>query len=64
MVLVPRAGQLNTLVILNTKNLIYKVGYKMSDNSEKIYYIGLAFENENDAKIAQDALAKCENRTS
>ena len=36
----------------------------MSGNNEKIYYIGLAFENENDAKIAQNALAKCENRTS
>ena len=36
----------------------------MSDNSEKMHYIGLAFENENDAKIAQKALAKCEDRTS
>ena len=29
----------------------------MSDNSEKIYYIGLAFENEKDALLAQKALS-------
>ena len=49
--------------LLNIGHRAGKERTHMDTTQDKVYYIGLAFECEHDAKIAQKALAKCEDKT-